>query len=193
MLKTVIRKQILFMVLILSGTLIMAQKTPSSEVRKTVTLNPNSGYVTINELAYGYGLGGRDLPYAGYFYGITTMHGYQLNRYGLHVDNSLQGGIGTGILFYNGGNHIPLYVDLRYNWSHKQVSPFIFGNSGMLFDYEDFDQGSRIFINGGAGLRYRIDDSFILNLGTGLFIQMGNSIARDAFINVKLGVTYKPR
>jgi len=39
----------------------------------------NSGYISINELTYGYGLGSTVMPYSKQYYGFTTMHGYQLN------------------------------------------------------------------------------------------------------------------
>lgn len=187
-----VRKFALLALILFNGIVIQAQQKPSGEVRNVVTLNPNSGYVTINELSYGFGLGSRDLPYSGYFYGITTMHGYQLNRYGLHIDHSIQAGIATGFLMYNEGNLIPLYLDLRYNINHNSISPFIMGNGGLLISYSDFDQGTRIFIKGGGGLRYRVNERFQATLGAALQVQMGNSSPRDAFVTINAGIIYKP-
>ncbi len=188
-----VRKFALLALILFNGIVIQAQQKPSGEVRNVVTLNPNSGYVTINELSYGFGLGSRDLPYSGYFYGITTMHGYQLNRYGLHIDHSIQAGIATGFLMYNEGNLIPLYLDLRYNINHNSISPFIMGNGGLLISYSDFDQGTRIFIKGGGGLRYRVNERFQATLGAALQVQMGNGSPRDAFVTINAGIIYKPR
>lgn len=190
--KIPLRKYALFAIILLNGIWIQAQQKPSGELRNIVTLNPGSGYVTINELNYGLGLGSKDLPYSEYYYGITTMHGYQLNRYGLHIDHSIQAGVATGFLMYNEGNLIPLYLDLRYNLNHNSISPFVTGNGGLLISYNDFDQGTRIFIKAGGGLRYRIDDRFHATLGAGLQVQMGNGSPRDAFATLNAGIIFKP-
>lgn len=187
-----VRKYALIVWILIQGMILNAQQKPSGEVRNVVTINPNSGYVTINELNYGFGLGSKDLPYSGYFYGITTMHGYQLNRYGLHIDNSVQAGLATGFLMYNEGNLIPLYLDLRYNINHNMISAFVMGNGGLLINYNDFEQ-TRLFIKAGGGLRYRINDRFQATFGAGLQVQMGNSSPRDAFATLNAGIIYKPR
>lgn len=46
-------------------------------------------------------------------------------------------------------------------------------------------------MSGGAGVRYTINNNFGVHFGAGLMIQ--NEEARDAFINFKLGVTFKPK
>lgn len=161
--------------------------------RHPVTINSNSGYTNVNEFSGGYGLGGTTLPYSKYFYGITTMHGYQLNIYGLGINRSLIGGIGTGMLLYDGGTLFPLYLDLRFVWNSEKFSPFIFGNSGFLLNFKDLNGETKIFIDGGGGVRLKIDDSLSASFGTGLFVQMGNSTSRDAFVNLKIGLIYKPR
>lgn len=186
------KKLITILVFTLAGAVALCQK-PSGSKHHSVTLNPNSGYININELHYGYGFGGTNRPYSKQFYGLTTMHGYQLNIYGLHINHSLLGGIGTGILFYNVGPLFPLYLDLRFVWNSKKISPFLFGNSGLLLNFEDLNMKTKIFINGGGGVLLKIDDSLSASFGTGLFVQMGNNTFRDAFVNLKMGVVYKPR
>ena len=41
----------------------------------------------------------------------------------------------------------------------------------------------------GGGIRFSIDDSFALSLGTGYLLQMGTS--RASFLNVKAGIAFK--
>jgi hypothetical protein len=159
---------------------------------RPVTLNPNSGYITINEFTYGYGLGTATLNYSKQFYGLTTMHGYQLNLYGLNVNCNLQGGLGTGVLFYNKDYLFPLYFDLRFSQNKKKASLFILGDAGFLLSIKDFNEQTRLFINGSGGVRVKINNHLIVNIAPGLFLQMGSMVSRDTFINLKAGVSFKP-
>ena len=97
------KKLLLILAIILNASVVFTQPH-----KRPVTLNPHSGYASINELTAGYGLGSIGPDYSGYFMGLTTTHGYQLNLYGLRVNSSLSGGIGAGMLFYNGGPLFPL-------------------------------------------------------------------------------------
>jgi hypothetical protein len=157
-----------------------------------VTLNPNSGYVSISEIACGYGLGTSTAGYSKQYFGFTTMHGYQLNFYGLNVNSNLQGGLGAGILFYSKDYLFPLYFDLRISQNKKQVSIFFFGDAGFLISVKDFNAQTRLFINGGSGVRLKLDDHISVNVAPGLFIQMGTG-SRDSFRNLKAGISFKPR
>ena len=165
---------------------------PAIFKRHSVIINPNSGYVSINDLTYGFGLFGKLKPYGKQYTGLTTMHGYQLNIYGLHVNRSLIAGVGTGVLFYAGGALIPLYLDFRYIWSFKKISPFIYEDNGVLMNYKELINGTKMFINPGAGIKLKISGSLAADLGAGYFVQMGPSVARDSFVNLKVGVIYKP-
>ena len=147
-------------------------------------LDTKPGYITINELNSGVGL---NLTYADYsksFFGFTTIHGYQINRSFLIAG-------GTGIYVYDGKTLVPLFMDFRYRFMVGQFTPYLFGDGGFLFDFSDFNSGTRLFINAGPGVRYTISNNMGLNLGTGLMIQIGD-LSRDSFINFKIGVTFKP-
>jgi hypothetical protein len=143
-----------------------------------------SGYVTINELNGGFGLGDTSVPYSRSLIGFTTVHGYVIN-------NHFTIGGGTGVSFYNEGTMIPLFLDVRYHYLHRRYVPFFFGNGGFLFDVTDNNGGTKLFLNAGPGVRYSISRGLAFNLSTGLLIQMGQG-HRDAFINFKLGITFKP-
>jgi len=146
-----------------------------------VSLSGTPGYITINELTAGIGLGDVSVPYSKSFFGVTTIHGYQINE-------SFVIGGGTGALFYNGGTFIPVFADVRYRFLINTFTPYIFGDGGLLINTAG---GSKMFANGGAGVRYTVNSHLGINFGTGLWIQYGDT--RDAFVNFKLGVTYKPK
>jgi hypothetical protein len=173
------------------GNITYSQK-PAIFKHQSVTINFNSGYVSINDITYGYGLGGFSEPYGRQYIGFTTMHGYQLNIYSLHIKRSVIAGIGSGVLFYSVQPLIPLYLDFRYIWDFDKISPFIWEDSGALLNFEDIIGSTKMFINSGAGIKLNISSSLTANFGAGLFVQMGPNGSRDSFVNLKVGVVYKP-
>lgn len=148
------------------------------------TLSPAPGYITINEFTAGFGLGETDVDYAKSMYGFTTIHGYQINK------NFMFAG-GTGLLMYNGGTLIPLFMDFRYTYVLSSLAPYFFGDGGFLLNPSDINGGTKLFVNAGPGVRFTMSRKLGFNFGAGLLIQMGQT-RRDAFINFKLGVTFKP-
>ena len=155
-------KNFLFVPILFLTLLSVNGQRKSGTGQQNITLNPYSGYANVNEFTYGYGIAGTTMAYSEQFYGFTTSHGYQLNIYGLNRSNHLFIGLGTGVLFYKEGNLVPLFADFRYTWDKKKIEPFIFGNSGVLFGVKDLDENTKLFINGGGGIRYRIDDVICL-------------------------------
>ena len=145
-------------------------------------LRSSSGFITINELTVGIGLGETGVPYSKSFFGITTVNGYQ-------TDNNFIAAIGTGLSFYNGGMLVPLFLDFRYGFNIDQFNPYIFVDGGLLFNFSDFKEGTKLFINPGIGVRYYVSQKMAVTLGGGLLVQYRPS--RDAFINIKAGVSYK--
>jgi len=182
------RNLIIIILFFLVSAFASAQRSSGSS-RQNVTLNPNSGYANITEATFGYGVAGTTMPYSRQYYGFTTSHGYQLNIYGLNLSNNLFMGLGTGLLFYKEGNLVPVFVDFRFTWDKKKIEPFLYGNSGLLFGVKNLDENTKLFINTGGGVRFRIDEAFAVSLGMGLLIQMG--ISRASFPNIKAGVSYK--
>jgi hypothetical protein len=142
-------------------------------------LSTEPGYVTINELNGGPGLGIVSAPYAKYFFGFTTIHGYQ-------VDQSFIVAGGTGYSAYNGGGMVPLFIDLRYSFPMGEFTPYASGDGGVLFLMKG---SSKLFINPAAGVRYTISRNVALCFSTGLFIQTGEGV-RDSYVNFKLGAIY---
>lgn len=164
--------------------------TASAQKATSVTFNPNSGYINTTEIQPGIGLGITNVPYSKFVIGITNISGYQINFKNSMVSKKLQGGIGTGVYIYNEGTLMPLFLDFRFIWSEKTVTPFIFASGGGLIHFNDFNEQSRIFVNSGAGARYTISESLAANVGLGILIQSGGN-HRDTFLNFKLGVSIK--
>lgn len=145
-------------------------------------LSSAPGYITINELTGGPGLGIVSAPYSKYFFGFTTLHGYQ-------IDKSFVVAAGTGFSGYNGGSMIPLFLDFRYRFLVSTFTPYITGDGGVLFKLAG---GTKLFINPAVGVRYTINRQIGINFSTGLFVQSGEGV-RDSYINFKLGVTFIPQ
>lgn len=149
--------------------------------RPGTKLSTDKGFITINELHFGFGLGVTSIPYSKSFFGFTTVNGYQFNK-------SIVAAAGTGLSFYNGGLLVPLFLDFRYRFNINQFTPYLIADGGFLLNFSDFGS-TKIFINPGAGIRYAFSSNLAANLSTGLLIQYGGY--RDALINFKTGITYK--
>jgi hypothetical protein len=162
----------------------------SAQVRRVapnkpyLILNSRPGYITINEFTSGFGLSGTTSPYSQYYFGFTTIHGYQ-------VDENFVFGLGTGISYYNDGLLIPLFVDMRYRFSISTITFYVFGDAGFLFSPDDLNNETRIFVNAGPGLRLAINSKLALNVSPGILTQMGPK-SRASFLNLRIGATFKP-
>jgi hypothetical protein len=175
------RTLILTLLLIASVTTSFAQHHRVSGNRPGRKLNPEPGYIMINEFTGGIGLGVTSDAYSKYFAGFTTIHGYQVNRDFLVA-------AGTGVSFYNEGTLIPLFLDFRYRVYVSKWTPYIFGDGGFMLDFSEKKE-TRLFINPGFGCSYTASRNLAINLGAGLFTQFANT--RASYINVKTGITYK--
>ena len=146
------------------------------------TLNSNPGLITINELIGGIGLAGTTHSYSKYFMGFTSVMGYQVNK------NFLVGD-GTGLYSYESGLLVPLFLDFRFAFNIAQLTPYLFGDGGVLLNFSEFTS-SKLFINPGAGVRYALNRNVAINLGAGFLSQVDGTV-RETFVNLKLGVVYK--
>ena len=171
----------LILVIFCAAAIVSAQEKviPNKPVS---VLSTEPGFITINELTFGIGLGITSVPYSKSFFGFTTVNGYQINK-------NFLAAVGTGLSFYNGGLLVPLFLDFRYRFIIDQFTPYAFADGGFLLKFSDF-KGTKLFINPGIGVRYSMSKNLAFNLGSGLLIQTESSL-RDSFINIKAGVTYK--
>jgi hypothetical protein len=174
------RPILLIFIILVSNSHLFGQNlvSPNKPVQH---FNTEPGYVTINEFSGGPGLGIVDAPFSKYFVGFTTIHGYQINKNFITA-------AGTGFSIYNGGNLIPVFIDLRYKFFNSTFTPYILGDGGVLFNPEG---GTKLFVNPVAGLMYTVNKKVGINFGAGLFVQKGDEI-RDSYVNFRLGVTFMP-
>ena len=146
------------------------------------TLNTAPGFITINEATYGLGLSGTTAPFSKQFFGFTSVNGYQVNK------NFIFAG-GTGLSFYESGLLVPLFLDFRFAFYINRITPYIYGDGGLLINVSDLNN-TKLFINPGIGARYTISREIALNLGAGILSQVDGTV-RESFLNLKLGLVYK--
>jgi hypothetical protein len=146
------------------------------------TLNSNPGFITINEVTYGLGLSGTTAPFSKQFFGFTSVNGYQVNRNFIFA-------AGTGFYFYESGLLVPLFLDIRFSFYINRLTPYVFGDGGLLINVSDLNS-TKLFINPGIGTRYTFSRNVAIDLGAGIHSQVDGTV-RESFLNLKLGMVYK--
>jgi hypothetical protein len=141
-----------------------------------------AGYFNNTEITGAYGLSETKAPYAQFYWGITNINGYMINKHFLT-------GLGLGLINYNTGWMAPLYLDFRYNFNKRKYTPYIFADGGLLIDLKTFKLPDVQFMNPGIGLYRSFSDRYALNIGAGLFVQRYD--IRSSFVNIKIGFTFK--
>ncbi len=123
---------------------------------------------------------------------LTTTHGYQLNPY-------FFAGAGTGISYFTNTESllIPLFVDLRGNFTNGQIAPFIGLRMGYAIDVTNDYGGNGFYCNPFVGVKYMIGERLAVNLSLGYGTQTrkfsideySSSSNIDGF-NFKFGVEF---
>lgn len=172
-------------VILLALTIATATAQTSDRVARTPALNYdwNRGFINITELNAGLGLGIVDNPFSKYHFGITTVNGYQFTR-------NIKGGIGLGVLAFNGGALFPLYIDARFSFNAQEFVPFLAGAGGVALSPKNLTEDTRIFINPSAGLKWVAANRTGISFSVGLMAVSGGGY-RDSFLNFKLGIEFK--
>jgi hypothetical protein len=137
-------------------------------------------FYNATDLAGGYGLNYRDIPYSSHFYGLTTVNG-------LLIDNHFMGGIGVGLLNFDAGLVAPIFMEFRYHFGSSDFKPYIYTDGGFELKFDDF-QNSSLFISPGVGLTSKLNEKFALDLGLGYF--QHREAIRSSFITFKLGLVF---
>jgi hypothetical protein len=140
-----------------------------------------SGYFNCTEFNGAYGLAKVDIPYSRYYYGLTTVNGYAVNRH-------LYAGLGLGLINYHSGLTAPLFLDFRYHFSKSGFSPYIYTDCGVIFRFKESNQNPILFFNPGIGFFKGFSDRFGLNLGAGILMQRDEM--KSSFVNLKLGFVF---
>jgi len=162
-----------------------AYAQPDQRIAKSPKVNYDwrPGFVSITEITGAAGLSDTQSELSKYYYGITTIAGYQFTR-------NIKAGAGAGIHFHNDGNLFPLFLDIRLNLNANEVVPFFAGAGGIMLDFSELDN-TRVFINPSLGLRYVAANRKAMTFSTGVMITTGGPAARKSFINFKLGLELK--
>jgi hypothetical protein len=150
----------------------------------------SGGYFNLTEGTYGWGLAETYAPFSERFAGITMVNG-------LRIGGGLAVGLGVGYQQYNEGWLLPFYGDVRYYIGRQKNKFFAMASGGMLFNFEDFDDNSRVFFNPGGGITIPLTKSSNLSFAVGYYIQydvdyFNDKVEgyRDSFINMKLGLLF---
>ena len=141
------------------------------------------GFVSINEIGGGLGLGEITADYARNFFSVTSVNGYQFSR-------NVKAGIGVGIQSHNDGLLFPLFFDFRFSLSAQRAVPYLSAAGGIGLNFEDINEKSRIYINPSVGVKYIVAKKVGASLSTGL-VMMAARDYRTSFINLKLGIEFK--
>jgi hypothetical protein len=178
-------KSLLSSLLFLLIFLFTAAGQPDQRVAKSPKLNYDwrPGFVSITEVTGAIGIADTQSELSKYYYGITTVAGYQFTR-------NIKAGVGAGIHIHNDGSLFPLYVDMRYSFSAQEIVPFFAGAGGIMLDFSELNN-TRVFINPSAGLRYVAANRTAVTFSTGLMVTSGGPNARKSFVNFKLGLEFK--
>jgi len=152
----------------------------------------SGGFYNLTEAQYGFGLSVISVPFSHHYMGLTTINGYRFT-------SGLALGVGVGYHQYNDGYGIPLYGDIRY-FMGKQRNKFFFAiPGGVLLNFEDFKEYSRIFANPSAGIIVPLTKSTHLSFSAGLFSMFDKDFFntpgtppewRHSFVNMRLGLLF---
>lgn len=177
----------LFVCLLTVAPFISATGQTENSVALSDKLNYDQlpGFISITEMTGGHGIGVTDFPYAKYYFGITTVAGYQFTR-------NLTAGGGTGLHFHNEGVFLPLFLDARISLNARDYVPFFGAAGGMAINLSDPDSRMWIYINPSVGIRWVAADRRAVSFSAGLMTMSGKGNSyRNSFINFKLGLGIK--
>lgn len=177
----------LLSVILLTFTISSLQGQPGRRLAPTTALNYDwrEGFVSITELTGAVGLSATSSSLSAYYYGITSVAGWQFSR-------NLKAGGGAGVHIHNQGILLPLFLDFRLSLNARELVPFIAGTGGVTIDPADID-ASRVFINPSVGIRYVAANRKAVTLSAGVMVLAGSAYDRKSFLNLKVGVELKKR
>jgi hypothetical protein len=164
-----------------------AHAQPDNRIARTPAVNYDwqAGYVNITEIVGGPGMSATEYPYSRYYFGITTVNGYQFTR-------NIKAGVGLGIHIHNEATLFPAYIDARYSFSAQQWVPFIAASGGLALNFKDLENRTWIFLSPSAGIRYVAANRTAVTFSAGLMSMAGEG-TRHSFISLKAGIEFKSR
>ncbi len=175
---------------LLTGFLVILSSVLSYSQYNTSAINPSykyvasPGFVNVSELNAAIGTEDSITGNAKYYFGLTNVFGYQINR-------NFFGGAGIGCFIYENSLLVPVFLEYKYIMYLRGITPFLYTDGGALIDPTDFYDESKIFINPGAGISRTVTPKLEINLSAGFMIQSRSSFTRVTYINFKLGISYR--
>ncbi len=171
--------------LLLLITIAGAYAQPEQRIAKNPKVNYDwrPGFVSTTEIVYGFGLAEDTSPYAKYYYGISSIAGYQFTR-------NIKAGAGLGIHSHNEGTLFPVFIDARFSFNSQQVVPFISASGGVALSLQDVSTETRIFISPSAGVKWVVANRTGISASMGI-MSMSGATYRSSFVNFKLGLEFK--
>lgn len=173
--------------ILLLASIIGAFAQPDQRIARTpkVTYDWRPGFVIIPEVTGAFGMGVTDVPYSKYYYGVTTLAGYQFTR-------NIKAGAGLGFQVHNEGTLFPLFADVRFNLNAQEVVPFIGATGGLGMSLENFRDQTYVFVNPTIGVRWIAANRTGIVISGGIMMMSGE-FTRNSFINFKFGIEIKTR
>ena len=163
----------------------LVEKAPLNvNLPKFIASKIENGLFTLTEFNSALGLSKINVSESNYYAGITEVVGSQIKK-------DLWTGVGSGILFYNGGTLLPIYLDTKYYLGQKELPSFLTLSIGSLIRLSGVASTPRLFINPGYGLKFKLSQNTALLTSMGILSQWEFNIKRrDSFINFKIGVAF---
>lgn len=136
-----------------------------------IVKSKNKGFYNITEIGLVTGENDYDNDNSSFIF--STICGYQWNP-------KFQTGIGIGLEYYE-RTVAPIFLDIRYNFKNKQLSPFVYFQGGWIHSFADENNhGSYYYgnneknkyqsgymINPGVGIKYRFTSGSALIFSVG--------------------------
>ncbi|MZP57167.1 MAG: hypothetical protein GT600_17170, partial [Bacteroidales bacterium] len=102
-------------------------------------------------------------------------------------------GGGLGVHVHEEATLFPVYLDIRYSFNAQEIVPFLAGAGGIMLDFTNIADNTRIFINPSIGLKYVAANRKSVSFSTGLMVTTGGPNARKSFVNFRLGLELKSK
>lgn len=142
------------------------------------------GFVNITGIDGAIGLRDTTATNSKYYFSLTNVFGYQ-------VDRNFFAGIGAGLYYCDDNILIPLYLENKYSFYLKGITPYFYADGGLLLSIKSFTDESKIFVNPGFGISRYISPAIEGSLSAGYMLQARTTLNRVSFLNFRLSIIYR--
>jgi len=182
-------KKLIFLIFLVSLISAVAIGQKSNRIPRPVVPSPFKyvpGWVSMTDVTYGFGLSethDENNPCDKSFVSLTSALSYQISR------NFTTGG-GFGLMFNEDRFFVPAFLNGRYNFSMPggNFIPYLNADAGVLLNFKDFNNETRLFVHPSAGVRYVISSYVSATGGLGILTHTGPGTQRNSFFTIRLGI-----